>query len=129
MQFLLKNIHNFTLNDKNVMTLDETDKKILNFILNDAKMPLHEIGKKIFVSAGTVHARIKKMEQAGIIIGAEAKVDYTKLGQDVVAFLGIYLDKSSLYEDVLSQLIEIQEITGAHYTTGAYSIFAKIGSV
>ena len=48
------------------------------------------------------------------------------MGYDISAFLGIYLNKSSLYEEVVQELKEIPEIVNAHYTTGNYSIFAKI---
>ena len=67
-----------------------------------------------------------KLKEMGIVKGASLTIDYSKLGFDISAFLGIYLDKSSLYEDVSKQLAEIPEIVSAHYTTGLYSIFAKI---
>ncbi|MEN9610660.1 MAG: hypothetical protein RLZZ628_1474, partial [Bacteroidota bacterium] len=62
----------------------------------------------------------------GIVVGASLSVDYAKLGYDISAFLGIHLDKSSLYDEVAEQLKSIPEIVAAHYTTGLYSIFAKI---
>ena len=67
-----------------------------------------------------------KLEEAGIVTGATLTIDYAKLGYDISAFLGIYLDKSSFYEDVANQLKAIPEVVAAHYTTGIYSIFAKI---
>jgi Lrp/AsnC family transcriptional regulator for asnA, asnC and gidA len=78
------------------------------------------------VSGGTVHVRMKKMESLGIVKGAQLLIDYSKIGWDISAFLGIYLDKSSLYEDVAKQLEAIPEVVNIHYTTGIYSIFAKI---
>jgi len=78
------------------------------------------------VGSGTVHVRVKKMKELGIIKGSQVVVDYEKLGYDIVAFLGIYLDKSSLYDEVADALLNIPEVVAAHYTTGAYSIFAKI---
>jgi Lrp/AsnC family transcriptional regulator for asnA, asnC and gidA len=57
---------------------------------------------------------------------AQLLIDYSKIGWDITAFLGIYLDKSSLYEDVAKQLEQIPEVVNIHYTTGIYSIFAKI---
>lgn len=62
----------------------------------------------------------------GIIKGHHLTVDYEKLGYDISAFLGIYLDKSSLYDQVAEGLSEIPEIVGVHYTTGLYGIFVKI---
>ena len=106
--------------------LDDLDRKILNILMHDAGVSYTEIGKKLFVAAGTVHVRIKKLRKRGVIRGSQLIVDPEKLGFDVTAFLGIYLDKSSLFESVERQLIEIPEITAAYYTTGVYGIFAKI---
>lgn len=94
--------------------------------MRDAKKPYTEIAKEIHVSGGTVHVRMNKLKDMGIVQGFNLVVDYNKLGYDVAAFLGIYLDKSSLYDEVSEQLKNIPEIVGAHYTTGNYSIFAKI---
>ena len=94
--------------------------------MKDANLPYTEIGSRLDVSGGTVHVRMKKMESLGIVKGAQLLIDYSKIGWDITAFLGIYLDKSSLYEDVAKQLEQIPEVVNIHYTTGIYSIFAKI---
>ncbi|AYQ32251.1 MULTISPECIES: Lrp/AsnC ligand binding domain-containing protein [Runella] len=106
--------------------IDATDLKILALLLEDAHLAYTEIGKRVHVSGGTVHVRMKKLEQLGIVKGAQLLVDQTKLGWDISAFLGIYLDKSSLYEEVAIELERIPEVVNIHYTTGIYSIFAKI---
>jgi Lrp/AsnC family transcriptional regulator for asnA, asnC and gidA len=106
--------------------LDPLDYKILEILVADANLPYTEIGQRLDVSGGTVHVRMKKMESLGIVRGAQLLIDYSKIGWDISAFLGIYLDKSSLYEDVALQLEKIPEVVNIHYTTGIYSIFAKI---
>ena len=106
--------------------LDPLDFKILEILVADANLPYTEIGQRLDVSGGTVHVRMKKMESLGIVKGAQLLIDYSKIGWDISAFLGIYLDKSSLYEDVAKQLEQIPEVVNIHYTTGIYSIFAKI---
>jgi Lrp/AsnC family transcriptional regulator, regulator for asnA, asnC and gidA len=111
--------------DKNP-EIDSIDLKILNLLMEDANMPYTEIGKRIQVSGGTIHVRMKKMEQMGIVKGSQLIIDHTKLGWDISAFLGIYLDKSSLYDEVATELLKIPEVVNIHYTTGIYSIFAKI---
>ena len=108
------------------MDIDHIDRKILSILMRDAKKPYTEFAKEIHVSGGTVHVRMNKLKDMGIVQGFNLVVDYNKLGYDVAAFLGIYLDKSSLYDEVSEQLKNIPEIVGAHYTTGNYSIFAKI---
>lgn len=106
--------------------LDPLDYKILEILVHDANLPYTEIGQRLDVSGGTVHVRMKKMESLGVVKGAQILIDYAKIGWDITAFLGIYLDKSSLYGDVAKQLEAIPEVVNIHYTTGIYSIFAKI---
>ncbi len=106
--------------------LDPLDYKILEILVANANLPYTEIGQRLDVSGGTVHVRMKKMESLGIVKGAQLLIDYSKIGWDISAFLGIYLDKSSMYEDVAKQLEAIPEVVNIHYTTGIYSIFAKI---
>jgi Lrp/AsnC family transcriptional regulator for asnA, asnC and gidA len=106
--------------------IDNIDKEILTYLTKDAKMPYTEIAKKLIVSPGTIHVRIKKLESLGIIQGSTLTIDYAKLGYDLMAFIGIFLAKGSIYNDVIVELNAIPEVIEAHYTTGSYSIFAKI---
>jgi Lrp/AsnC family transcriptional regulator for asnA, asnC and gidA len=106
--------------------IDNVDLKILNILMEDAKIPYTEVAKKVFVSGGTVHVRMKKLEEIGVVSGTTLKLDYSKLGYDVTCFMGIYLEKSSLYDSAVAQLRNISEIVKIHYTTGNYNIFLKI---
>ena len=106
--------------------IDNIDRGILSELMINAKLPYTEIAKKLIVSAGTIHVRMKKMEEAGIVKNSRLHINYELLGFDMTAFLGIYLEKGSTYTDVIQQLNLIPEIVEAHYTTGVYSIFAKI---
>jgi len=106
--------------------IDNVDLKILALLTEDAKMPYTEIAKKVFVSGGTVHVRMKKLEEMGIVKGTTLNMNYAKMGFDVTAFMGIYLERSSLYDEVTEKLKEIPEIVKMHYTTGVYNIFVKI---
>ncbi|MEQ9231373.1 MAG: winged helix-turn-helix transcriptional regulator, partial [Cyclobacteriaceae bacterium] len=63
--------------------IDNVDLKILNILKEDAKKPYTEVAKKVFVSPGTVHVRMKKMEEMGVVTGTSLKVDYAKLGYDI----------------------------------------------
>lgn len=111
--------------DKN-LDIDNIDLKIISLLNEDAKTPYTEIAKKVFVSSGTVHVRMRKLEDMGIVKSATLNIDFAKLGYDIAAFLGIYLDKSSLYNSVIDRLQHIPEVVRAYYTTGNYSIFTKI---
>ncbi len=106
--------------------LDKTDLRILEILTQDAKKPYTEVAKKVNVSQGTVHVRMNKLEEAGIVEKTTLKINYAKLGYDISAFIGIYLEKSGLYDSVLAKLKDIPEITNIHYTTGNYSMFIKI---
>jgi Lrp/AsnC family transcriptional regulator for asnA, asnC and gidA len=109
-----------------VKEIDKLDKQILSSLMQNAKKAYTEIAQQLFVSGGTIHVRMKKLEDSGIVKGYSLDIDHGKLGYDICAFLGIYLDKSSLYDDVSTELKKIPEIVAAHYTTGLYNIFAKI---
>ena len=109
-----------------ILDIDNVDLKIISLLNEDAKTPYTEIAKKVFVSSGTVHVRIKKLEDMGVVKSATLTIDFSKLGYDISAFLGIYLEKSSLYDSVIEKLKGISEVVSAYYTTGNYSIFAKI---
>ncbi|MBD3627068.1 MULTISPECIES: Lrp/AsnC ligand binding domain-containing protein [Cyclobacterium] len=109
-----------------ILDIDNIDLKIISLLNEDAKTPFTEIAKKVFVSSGTVHVRMRKLEDLGIVKSATLNIDFSKLGYDISAFLGIYLEKSSLYDNVIERLKEIAEVINAYYTTGNYSIFAKI---
>jgi Lrp/AsnC family transcriptional regulator, regulator for asnA, asnC and gidA len=109
-----------------ILDIDNVDLKIISLLNDDAKTPYTEIAKKVFVSSGTVHVRMRKLEDMGIVKSATLNIDFSKLGYDISAFLGIYLEKSSLYDNVIESLKGISEVINAYYTTGNYSIFAKI---
>ncbi|MBP6385037.1 MAG: Lrp/AsnC ligand binding domain-containing protein [Pseudarcicella sp.] len=106
--------------------IDNIDLSILSMLMKNANMPYTDVAKKMNISAGTVHVRMKKMEDMGVVKGAQLVIDHAKMGWDISAFLGIYLDKSSLYSEVALQLEQIPEVVNIHYTTGIYSIFVKI---
>src|SRR5680860_45772 len=94
--------------------IDKVDLKILSLLTEDAKTPYTEIAKKVYVSSGTVHVRMRKLEELGIVKGAALKINYAKLGYDINAFLGIYLEKSAYYDEVVDQLKAIPEILNIH---------------
>ena len=108
------------------LNLDKLDHQIIQHMMNDANVSYAELGKKLFVSAGTIHVRIKKLQEAGVVKGTRLNVDLKKLGYDVIAFIGIYLKKSSLYDAVAKELGKMPEIVRLNYTTGNYSMFAEV---
>ncbi|MDX3912169.1 MAG: Lrp/AsnC ligand binding domain-containing protein [Pseudosphingobacterium sp.] len=108
------------------LELDNLDTQILSILMNDASVPYTEIAKKLVVSGGTIHVRMKKMEELGIIRGSNLIINPQSIGFDICAFLGIYLEKGSQYKTAVEQLKEVKEVVELHYCTGQYSMFAKI---
>ncbi|MAN59480.1 MAG: transcriptional regulator [Flavobacteriaceae bacterium] len=106
--------------------LDETDHNILDMLIENTRTPFTDIAKKLNISAGTVHVRVKKMEEAGFITGSSLKLDYSKLGYSFIAYVGVFLQKTSQTQFVLERINEIPFVTVAHVTTGKFNIFCKV---
>jgi Lrp/AsnC family transcriptional regulator for asnA, asnC and gidA len=106
--------------------LDEIDHQILDMLIENTRVPYTDIAKKLLISAGTVHVRVKKMEDAELIQGSSLTLDYVKLGYSFIAYIGIYLEKTHQTKFVLGRLEEIPFVTVAHITTGKFNIFCKI---
>jgi Lrp/AsnC family transcriptional regulator, regulator for asnA, asnC and gidA len=106
--------------------LDETDHQILDILIENTRTAFTDIAKKLHISAGTVHVRVKKMEEAGIITGSSLIIDYKKLGYSFIAYVGVFLQKTSQTQFVLERINEIPFVTVAHVTTGKFNIFCKI---
>jgi len=106
--------------------LDEIDHQILDMLIDNTRIPFTDIAKKLVISAGTVHVRVKKMEEAGIIKGSSLTLDYRKLGYSFIAYVGVFLQNTSQTKFVLARINEIPFVTVAHITTGKFNIFCKI---
>lgn len=106
--------------------LDEIDHQILEMLIDNTRVPFTDIAKKLLISAGTVHVRVKKMEDAGIITGSSLTLDYEKLGYAFIAYVGVFLHNTSQSKFVLERLKEIPYVTVAHVTTGKFNIYCKI---
>ena len=106
--------------------LDETDHQILDMLIDNTRIPFTDIAKKLLISAGTVHVRVKKMEEGGIIKGSSLTLDYEKLGYSFIAYVGVFLQNTSQTKFVLERIKDIPFVTVAHITTGKFNIFCKI---
>lgn len=108
------------------MILDRLDLQIISAMMEDAGISYADLGKNLSVSGGTIHVRIKKLQESGIVKGTRLNVNLKELGYDITAFIGIYLEKSSLYDTVAKELKKIPEIVRLNYTTGNYSMFIEV---
>lgn len=112
--------------DQTPIQLDELDLQILGLLIKDCRTPYLEIARICHVSGGTIHVRIKKMEDYGIIEGSRILLNFNKLGYDVCCYVGIYVDKASSFASVFEEMKKINEVVELHLTTGNYSMFAKV---
>ena len=106
--------------------LDEIDHQILDILIENARTPFTDIAKKLVVSAGTIHVRVKKMEDEGIIKGSTLTLNYEKMGYSFISHIGIYLNQTSKTKQVVKDLKLIPNVTIAYITAGKYNIFCKI---
>jgi len=120
--FLMKN--NLMKND--IVKLDGIDKKILKMLMENSRRPILEIAKNIGISGAAIHQRLRKLEKQNLIIGSSIKVNTKILGYTTMAFIGIFLDRATNNKTVVNQLKEIKEILECHYTTGDWSVLAKL---
>ncbi len=94
-------------------------------MMEDAEISYADLGKKLFVSGGTIHVRIKKLQEHKIVKGTRLSVDLKALGYDITVFMGIYLEKSSMYDMVAEEIKKIPQVVRLNYTTGNYSMFIE----
>ena len=108
------------------MVLDGIDKKIIRMLIENSRRPIIEIGKNIGISGAAIHQRLKKLEKQNFITSSTIKVNTKVLGYNTLAFIGIFLEKATDNKTVVSQLKNIPEILECHFTTGDWSILAKL---
>jgi|TARA_A100001037_G_C15131267_1_gene628815 Lrp/AsnC family transcriptional regulator for asnA, asnC and gidA len=111
---------------KDILKLDGIDKKILKMLMENSRRPILEIAKNIGISGAAIHQRLRKLESQNLIIGSSIIVNTKVLGFTTMAFIGIFLDKATSNKTVVNQLKEIPEILECHYTTGDWSVLAKL---
>jgi len=106
--------------------LDQTDQKILAFLVKNARMPFLEIARECGVSGAAIHQRVKRMEQNGIITGSHILVKPQALGLNVCAFISVSLSEANKYPEVVDALKQISEIVECHFVTGRAALLLKV---
>ena len=106
--------------------VDGIDKIIIKNLLQNARTPIQVIASVAGISGAAVHQRLKKLEKAKVISGSQIILNPKILGFKTVAFIGVYLDKAIRNPEAVKQLKNIPEVIECHYTTGNWSIFAKL---
>lgn len=109
-----------------IVHIDELDKKILQLITKNARIPFLEVARECGVSGAAIHQRVQRLLNIGIVSGSEFIVNPNKLGFNTCAYLGIFLEKANYDKKVVENLKEIPEVVECHFTTGAWAIFIKV---
>ncbi len=106
--------------------VDDLDRKILDIITKNARVPYLEVARECGVSGAAIHQRVQRLMRIGVIRGSEFKVDPVMVGFKTCAYIGIFLDHPNHFREVINQFRDIPEIIECHYTTGNYSLFIKV---
>lgn len=106
--------------------LDDADRKILGFLIKNARMPFLEIARECGVSGAAIHQRVRRLENAGIITGSRMVVKPEALGLNVCAFIMISLSEGDKSPIVMEALKKIPEVVECHFITGRYAMLLKL---
>lgn len=109
-----------------MLKVDDLDKKILEMISCNARLPFKEVADVCGVSRAAVHQRVQHLIDDGVIIGSGFHVDPSCLGYNTCTYVGITLEKGSMYKSVVDELEKIPEIVECHFTTGPYTMLIKL---
>ncbi|MDE7122800.1 MAG: winged helix-turn-helix transcriptional regulator [Alistipes sp.] len=107
-------------------SLDAIDRKILKYLIGNARMPFLEIARECGISGAAIHQRIRKLQDAGVILGRRLVVDPQMMGFDVCAYVNVTLKDPQLLNPTMDHLREVPEIVEAHFITGKGSLMVKL---
>ena len=113
-------------NIKPMEKIDSLDKKILEIISNNARIPFKDVAAKCGVSRAAIHQRVQRLIDMNVIVGSGYHVLPASLGYNTCTYIGITLESGSMYNSVVEKFMEIPEIVECHYTTGPYSMLIKL---
>jgi Lrp/AsnC family transcriptional regulator for asnA, asnC and gidA len=110
----------------NVEKIDPHDRQILKIISQNARVPFKEVAIECGDSRAAVHQRVQKLTDIGIILGSGYQVNPKSLGYRTCTYIGIKLEKASMYKEVVNELEKIPEVVECHFTTGPYTMLTKV---
>lgn len=106
--------------------IDQLDRKILQIITQNARMPFKDVAQQCGVSRAAIHQRVQRMMDLGVITGSGYTVNPKMLGYQICVYIGITLERGSMYKEVVKELERIPEVVESQYTLGAYTILIKL---
>lgn len=106
--------------------IDNLDKKILSILSKNARIPFKDVAAECGVSRAAIHQRVQHLIAGGVITGSGFDVNPKSVGYSTCTYVGINLERGSIYKDVVQQLLTIPEIVECHFTTGSYTMLLKV---
>ena len=106
--------------------IDSLDKKILEIITRNARIPFKDVAAECGVSRAAIHQRVQRLVDIGVITGSGYHVNPSTLGYNTCTYVGITLERGSMYKHVVSEFEKIPEIVECHFTTGPYTMLVKL---
>lgn len=106
--------------------IDLLDKKILNILSHNARVPFKDVAAECGVSRAAIHQRVQRLVEGGVVTGSGFDVNPKSLGYSTCTYVGITLERGSLYKTVVARLAEIPEVVECHFTTGPYTMLVKL---
>ena len=106
--------------------IDNLDRKILQIIMKNARIPSKDVAVECGVSRAAIHQRIQRMIDMNVITGSGYNVDPKVLGYATCTYIGVKLERGSMYRDVVPELEKIREVVECHFTTGPYTMLIKL---
>ena len=106
--------------------IDNLDRQILEIISQNARIPFKDVAAECGVSRAAIHQRVQRLIDLGVIIGSGYHVNPKSLGYYTCTYIGIKLEKGSMYKAVVAELKKIPEIVECHFTTGPYTMLTKV---
>ncbi|WP_276893208.1 Lrp/AsnC ligand binding domain-containing protein [Hallella bergensis] len=105
--------------------VDNLDKKILSILSTNARIPFKDVAAECGVSRAAIHQRVQRLTEAGVITGSGFDVNPKSLGYRTCTYVGLNLERGSMYKDVVKRIENIPEIVECHFTTGPYTMLLK----
>ncbi|MCQ2219586.1 MAG: Lrp/AsnC ligand binding domain-containing protein [Paludibacteraceae bacterium] len=106
--------------------IDDLDKQILEIITKNARIPFKDVASDCEVSRAAIHQRVQRLIDMGVIVGSGYHVNPKTLGYQTCTYIGIKLEKGSMYSEVVPELDKIPEIVECNFTTGPYTMMVKL---
>jgi Lrp/AsnC family transcriptional regulator, regulator for asnA, asnC and gidA len=108
------------------VVIDELDKKIISYLMRNARTPFLEIARECGISGAAIHQRVQKLEEAGVLLGSRFIINEEAIGYKTKAYIGVFLERANQYQNVKEKIGKIEEVVEFHFTTGKYALLVKV---